>query len=350
MKDSVSNKRLIAIVTLLVLTGGLLYYSLFTERTLEISSEASPAAVEGASPLAKEGCKNYRKRPYAVMMPADEKARPLSAISSAEFVVEMPVVKDKITRLMPIFACSEPKEIGAVRSARHDFIPLAAGFDAIFVHWGGSNFALDKLKEGVVDNIDALINPQNTFYRKKGAPRPHNGFTSYTYLKNRGTTFYNYRTTTNFEGYPRISHDDYGNNDDNNKTDAVYNISIGYPEPYNVSYKYNKKTNFYTRFRGGRPEIDKLNGKQVKTKVALVVKTTSRQINTQYNDVDIAGTGDALIFQNGKMQKATWKKPKKPIDSKLKFVNNEDKEIPLVPGKVWIHIVDKDTKVTGESL
>ena len=112
------------------------------------------------------------------MIAGDEEARSLSGISFADIVVEMPVVTGSITRMLAIFVCEDPGEIGSVRSARHDFIPLAQGFDAILAHWGGSRLALGELNEKIMDNLDALPNYYEPFYRKVGVLAPHDGFTS----------------------------------------------------------------------------------------------------------------------------------------------------------------------------
>ena len=134
------------------------------------------------------------------MIAGDEDARPLSGISFADIVVEMPVVTGSITRMLAIFVCEDPGEIGSVRSARHDFIPLAQGFDAILAHWGGSRLALGELNEKIMDNLDALPNYYETFYRKVGVLAPHDGFTSMERMVNASESL-GYRMTTNFEGY-----------------------------------------------------------------------------------------------------------------------------------------------------
>jgi len=113
-------------------------------------------------------CDGAKNRSFAVMMAGDLEAWPLSGISEADLVIEMPVVTGGITRYLAIFNCNEPQEIGSIRSARHDFIPLAMGFDAILAHWGGSHFALDKLNNKIMDNINALYLDGSVFYRKPG--------------------------------------------------------------------------------------------------------------------------------------------------------------------------------------
>src|SRR3989338_6889489 len=82
-------------------------------------------------------CDNYSKRPIAVMMASDPIARPLSGIGQADVVIEMPVTPNGITRMMAVFQCEESAEIGSVRSAREDFLPLVASFGALYAHWGG---------------------------------------------------------------------------------------------------------------------------------------------------------------------------------------------------------------------
>lgn len=123
-------------------------------------------------------CPSTEVRPIAVMLASDPEARPLSGISQADMVFEMPVDPTGITRFMAVFQCEKPKEIGSIRSARNDFIPLAASLGTIFAHWGGEHDALEKLDNHILDNIDALKYEGETFYRKAGTRPPHNGFTN----------------------------------------------------------------------------------------------------------------------------------------------------------------------------
>src|SRR5437870_3059468 len=80
-------------------------------------------SAQKTSSIAGLKCDNAQRRPVAVMMPSDPEAKPLSGISAADLVMEMPVTPNGVTRFMAIFQCQTPKEIGSVRSAREDFIP-----------------------------------------------------------------------------------------------------------------------------------------------------------------------------------------------------------------------------------
>lgn len=293
-----------------------------------------------ASPISGLVCDNYSRRPMAVMLAGDNVARPLSGLSEADLIIEMPVITNEITRLMAIFVCGQPKEIGSLRSARHDFITLALAFDAIYAHWGGSRFAYEKLKKKIIDNLDALPNLYNAFYRKSGIPAPHNGFTSMERLVNSATKL-GYRMEGEFEGYPHYQ--ELGNR--NQKLGA---LKIGYPYPYNVEYQYNPEKNSYLRWRGNRPEIDKNNNSQIEAKNVIVMRAKSYQIEGQYNTVEVEGSGQALVYQNGQEIKAIWRKDKSNPKSKLYFLDENKQEIKFVPGQIWIEIIEPTKEVRWE--
>ncbi|MEX2144955.1 MAG: DUF3048 domain-containing protein [Candidatus Spechtbacterales bacterium] len=345
------RRAIIFIASFCALSGfGVLYFAhgpypnLFG-RTIDIETNIEKGEVVkfDTHPLTGRTCENAKSRPIAVMLAEDPVTRPLSGISKADLVVEMPVVKDGITRIMAVFVCEEPEEIGSVRSSRDDFIPLAASFDAIYAHWGGSHFALDRLNGGAVDNIDALINPFSVFFRKNTIAAPHNGFTSYEKLRSTAEKL-GYRTNTLFEGYPRAQ-----NNPDDSGNSVT--ISVEYPYPVNVSYIYNRDKNIYYRWRGGTPEYDKIDGSQASASVLVVMKTQTRNLEGEYNDVDVTGEGEAFIFQNGRMEKVKWKKAQNPTESKLGFFDSNGNEVPFVPGKIWIHVTDTYTNVLwGEKI
>lgn len=285
-------------------------------------------------------CENDNRRPLAVMMANDPVARPLSGISSADLIVEMPVITNGITRVMAFFICETPSEIGALRSARHDFIPLAMGFDAIFIHWGGSQFALDKLDKGIMDNINALYNQFGAFYRKSGLSAPHNGFTSYNRLWSVSQKL-GYRGESKFDGYLFTNY---------NKCDICQNgrLAIDYSVPYNVYYDYDAAKNIYSRFRGGYPEIDKLNNAQVEVKNIIIMRATSHQLGDQYNDVDVEGGGKATVYKNGAEIFGSWKKDKEDAGSKLYFFDDNGAEIKFTPGKIIIEIVESYQKISWD--
>jgi len=281
-------------------------------------------------------CDGAKNRSFAVMMAGDLEAWPLSGISEADLVIEMPVVTGGITRYLAIFNCNEPQEIGSIRSARHDFIPLAMGFDAILAHWGGSHFALDKLNNKIMDNINALYLDGSVFYRKPGLPKPHDGFTTIKRLKEYSQRI-GYRMESEFSGYQFY--------EEENPSDKNGELSISYPSIFKVDYKYNAQTNSYLRVKGDKKDVDKLTGGQITAKNVVIMYAASRQIEGQYNDLDIEGEGKAIVYQNGWEIEGKWKKDKSDMKSKLYFYNETGDEIKFVAGKIWIQVVEPGQEV-----
>lgn len=321
-------------VAVIIAAAGFYFFSLSRETGIEINNASivDNKSDLPTSPLSGQPCVNANRRPIAVMLASDYIARPLSGIGEADLVIELPVITGTMTRLMALFVCSDAEEIGSVRSARHDFIPLAKGWDAIYAHWGGSYLALDQLSLGAIDNLDALPNPDNAFYRVSSKPAPHNGFTNLSRLVGASEKL-GYRLQNNFSGYQFSSFPSGG------KSGALI---IDYPGRLRLEYRYDNETGFYERFRGGEAEIDKNSGLTVKVKNVVVMRVMSRQIDGQYNDLDLGG-GEAEIFRAGEAVGGRWKKGSD--NNPLKFYNNDGQEIDFVPGPIWIEGVEEEVKV-----
>ena len=331
------NNRNSVIFFVLVLAALIVFFQYeysFNAGSLSGAENEKQEEKKNISPLSGLACDNYNRRPIAVMLANDEAARPLSGLSDADMVFEMQVVEDSITRLMAVFVCNSPENLGSVRSARHNFIPLATGLDAIYAHWGGSHFALEKLNKGIMDNIDAMRNPYEAFYRKAGIYAPHNGFTSIARLVNSAAKL-KYPLKNNFEGYRHKNP-----NDEIQMSKSNGETKINYAYPWNVEWRYNESKNSYLRFRGGKIENDKNNKQQIEAKNIVVMFAKSRPLEGQYNDVDVEGEGEIVLYQNGEEIKGKWKKDRNNLKSKLYFLDESGQEVKFVPGQIWVEIIE----------
>ena len=340
------------------------FYLLSHKRTVEVlgsisstllESSSLPTALTATGPVVSQitglPCSNAKNgilpRPLGVMFAGDTVARPLSGIADADVVIEMPVITDSINRMLAIFQCNAVSEIGSVRSARDDFIPLAAGFDAIYGHWGGSHFALDKLNFGIINNIDALRNPYGAYFRKKGISSPHNGFTSWDRLYGAAQKL-GYRLTTEFSGYPHLQE---SGADSPSFAEASAGgqepkvMKIGYPGQFRVEWRYDATAKTFFRFRGGTPELDRNTKKQVRAGTIAVLKTRVRQIEGQYNDVKVTGSGELRMYRFGQELQGRWEKADSPLSAPLRFLGEDGKDIELAPGPLWIEFVQTNTRV-----
>lgn len=341
------NKYALCCVVFVLALIGLIFVWRLGGQTIEIGRQSANStnlteSAEGISPLSGISCSNYQRRPLAVVLANDPVARPLAGLSQADLIFEMPVITGSITRLIAVYLCNSPEEIGSLRSARHDFISLTMGFDAILVHWGGSHFALDKLDAGIMDNIDALRDPYNAFFRKSDTPRPHNGFTSIKRIINSSQKL-GYQLESDFKGYLFLNDTDLKSQ----ISDRKRILKIGYSYPYNVEYYYNPEINSYLRWRAGKIETDKSNNQQIAAKNIVIMRAFSRQIEgPDYNDLDIEGSGECQVYQNGTVIPCIWKKNEDNLKSKLYFLDKSSgEEVSFVPGQTWIEIVEPSQEV-----
>jgi hypothetical protein len=364
-----SKKQItIIIVVAVIIAGGLFYFTsgknLFKPKTTKQikvnnnSVTASTPANEGnVSPISGLACDNWNRRPLAVMQPADVPARPAAGFSEADMVFEMPVITASITRLMGVYVCNTPAEVGSMRSSRHDYIALAKGLDAIYAHWGGSHYAIDLLNQGVIDDLncnnDGGKSAGQCCFRKEGMARGvDSGYARPAELLQCSKDF-GYRMTDNFAGYP---HQAEASVDQRGKGG---HLRVAFAGPYAAEYDYDQASNTYKRTWGNVADTDRNNGQRIAPKNVVVLIARSTQIveGEQYNNVQIGDpwyddtdTGEAHYYMNGQEYTGTWKKDKSNAGSKLFFYDQNGQEIKFVPGQIWVDVLEPGQTLRWEPI
>lgn len=310
-------------VFLAVITGSI--WLITGERSLNIVNNGSTEKSQAGERVGR--CKTPR-RPVAVMLSSDKEARPLSGIADADFVFEMPVTNNGITRMMAVYECNQPKELGSIRSSRLDFIPIVKGLGAIYAHWGGEKQALQQLNAGVVNNIDGLKYEGSLYYRKDGKyGAPHNGFISFDAIE-KGIKKLGYSEAPTAHSY------DFSRND---KSQSDIQPPQFYKDSLRVDWKYDATQNAYTRSRGGNSEYDALAKRNVVAKNVIAMKAKWSEISKDYIRVYTVGSGPMKLYANGAVVSGTWKKETE--SSPLVFLDSENKQMSLVSGSTWVEIL-----------
>ena len=369
----------IAVAAILIGGGAYLFKKSKTTNVKQIdinkktADNSGPQNTGPVSPISGLACDNWNKRPIAVMQPADPTARPAAGFSDADMVFEMPVFTNSNTRLMGVYLCNVPDQVGSIRSGRHDYIPLAKGLDAVYIHWGYSIFAEGLLKQKIIDNINCLTTSYCSRWPETGIMQYEDtGYISKANIE-KAMSDYSYHTDDKFAGYP---HQDEASLD---QRPNGGNLRLAYPAKYAVSFDYDKASNTYLRSWAGTPDTDKNNGKRVAPKNIVVMFAQDSQIKLsdeqtyiseglmdpwslvpkadqagidyggvgRYNNLelgdpwfDTTDTGDAYFYFNGQQIKGTWKKDKSSLASKLTFYDQAGNEIKFVPGQVWVDVME----------
>jgi len=301
-----------------------------------------------------------KRRPLGIMVENHVDARPQSGLSFADVVYEV-VAEGGITRFLAIYYCQDASPVGPVRSARIYFIKLLQEYGnyPLYAHVGGAN------TPGPADALGEIVklgwvsyNDLNQF----SVPFPY-FWRDYERLPNRATEHTVYTTTPKLWQYAKEKRkltnvDENGELWNKNFTSwnfkedekrenrgSVSKINFGFwqsfASDYQVEWLYNKEKNHYERNNGGKPHLDKNTNKVITAKNVIVVFAKESPANDGYPGghllYQLVGSGKGLLFQDGKSFKISW--IKKDEESRMKFYDQNGKEVFLVRGSIWIEIL-----------
>lgn len=309
--------------------------------TDELSSQTAEAA--DIDPLTGlSGFKAQGKRPIAVVVNNSGPARPQWGLCTPDIVVEG-VTEAGITRMLWLYSDIDkiPDKVGSLRSARHDFIEIAEGLDAIFIHWGGSKYAYSAIAERNVDNLDGRSYMGKYFFRDKertDVAIEHRGYTTreavdkgLTKLDIRRDIKADYSAPFAFapEKSPRTP-----------AGGACSKLNIVFSSYCNHSFTYDAASGLYLNNINGSPMTD-ADGKQMAVKNVVIVYCGVSLMGDSSGCVDMdLSSGSGLLCTNGAYENITWKKGG-PSDT-LMLYSSDGSELKLNPGQSYIGLVPTD--------
>jgi hypothetical protein len=282
--------------------------------------------------------------PLAISIGDNAVARPQSGFSSASIVYQSYEEYGE-DRYMMIFQEGTATDIGGVRSARPYYVRWAAEYKALFGHFGGDTKVLNQVipaLSGSIYNMDDLSGGSCPYHRITTRVAPHNAYTNSAALISCLPRL-GYPTT--FQGVPVRPFVD-----DTPAADRPASQSVTVPyHTVSVGYEFDPKTDQYIRLLNGKKQIDPANNQQVFARNIVVMFQT---VSNDYLDssgiqriaIGNVGSGNAIVFKEGKAITGTWKKAS---DTALtRFYDNSGNEIPLVRGEIFIQSVPPGTAVT----
>ncbi len=334
----------------LVTISGLIFYFVVTGKTRRDTTTSVPEAsvttstesvlalrprhVDGVLVSVGEEALSLR----AVMIDNQIDARPWSGVSQAQLVIEAPV-EGGITRLMAFYdATTTVPMIGPVRSARPYFVEWAEGWNAMYVHVGGSNEALVKIRALGSKFHDLNEMAYGRFFWKDRSRRaPHS-----TYTKSDSLTEASIRTTATTSA-PLV----WQFQDVSTSTLATMKrISLPYGGSYSIVWVFDQETGRYTRMLGSRAQRD-AEGKTVEAMNVVVIKTDAQVLDEVGRlRLRTVGSGDAMIYRNGQKYTARWRRS---AGEPIRFEGIDGTDMALNRGTTWIQVTTDDLTFAGLS-
>ncbi|NLP35659.1 MAG: DUF3048 domain-containing protein [Clostridiales bacterium] len=280
-----------------------------------------------------------RKRPYAIQFSNFKTVSNQWGIGQADIVYEA-LVEGGITRLLAIGENYSGDRLGSVRSSRHYFASIADEYDSIYIHYGKTKYAVAKLKELGIDNLDGETGIGTTvFYRDKSMKAPHNAFASIdgilAGIKKKG---YDTEHPKDYEAHYKFYQED-----TNLKSDTKANkITIGFSNYTSPYLEYNTEDKLYYRYQFGGPHKDANTGEQLNFKNIIIQFVREWDIDkNDYQTMDLEdASGSGYYISNGMKVDITWKKNE--ASKWMRYYDASGEELTMNPGKTFIALFPDD--------
>ncbi len=293
-------------------------------------------------------------RPVAIMVENSPAARPQWGITTPDLIIEG-VVEGGITRMMWIYADAEkiPDKVGPVRSARHDFVEIAAGMNAIYVHIGGSNgskvnlnLAYQAIENLKVDNIDGT-KWFDTYFKRDTTRQTaieHRAYTAKDYIK-KATERFGYsvnQTLSKWTPYNVIVEDSTELQFDNSVSGLCSEIKVTFSGGYKYTFKYNEADKRYYNYLNDKIMTDGNNQNKMAVENVIVLYSEVTTLDTkeghkEWNLEESRGTG--LYISEGVGQRITWIKAGQ--SAPLTLIGSDGKKLKVNTGQTWMGIIPK---------
>jgi Protein of unknown function (DUF3048) N-terminal domain/Protein of unknown function (DUF3048) C-terminal domain len=255
----------------------------------------------------------------------DPGARPQSGLDSADIVFEAWGAGP--TRFATVFQSEDAPKVGPIRSARTQDVDLVGSFNgAVFACSGGNAGAMATIRAS-----DLLVLTEGKgpgWFLDKKRKRPHATFNDTASLRSNADAArpgpaqqYKYREAG--EAATGLSAEG-------------FKLHI---EAVHVEWQFEADSNTYLRSQEGKPHV-MADGTRVEftNVVVLWIDYDHSPADVRSPDGGTLGTGNAVVFTNGKQIPATWSRA-----DRLKPISLTDKDgdpVLLTPGTTWFELAN----------
>ncbi len=278
------------------------------------------------------------KRPVAVMVENSPAARPQWGLSTPDVVIEG-VAEGGITRMMWLYSdIADMPKVGPTRSARHDYVELAEGFDAIFVHFGGSVYAYDTLKKDGVDDIDGMY--AGSYFARDKSRKVATEHTAYTTGENiqKAVADKGLRTDINSANASPFT---FAAEKQTLSGGTCNSVKAVFSGEYWHTFKYNADDGLYYNYMKTSEMKDANGATMAVSNVLILYSSISSVAGSDKGHVDWdLSSGNGVYISNGTYQNIKWSKGTASTPTaKLRLTDENGGELKLNTGKMWIGFV-----------
>lgn len=257
------------------------------------------------------------------------KARPQAGIDEADLVIEV-VVEWGVGRWIAIYQTEFPDIVGPLRSVREVDPKLIEPFDARVLHSGGQAHVREAISGVGVDEGNGRI---PGYYREAGRPPVYDLMYNFGLLPEDGWVG-SVEPVLTFDSWIPAG------------GVAATTIDVAMSAVNILAWEYGGAA--YERHQSGVKSLD-ADGAPVTADTVVVAFV--EQIDTgrfdsaggAVPDFVVTGTGEAVVFRNGRAFTGTWQRPS--TSEFFRFFQPDGREITMDPGHTWIHVTPETGRV-----
>lgn len=245
-------------------------------------------------------------RPVAVMINNISKAVPQCGISQADLIYEI-VAEGSVTRFMAIFSdLSDVGVIGPVRSVRPYFVRVGQHYNAIISSAGGSDEAIDMIKDLGLNYLNGIAGAGSYFYRDawRKANRGHEHS-----LMTTGENLLKAIDKRDFN--TQAGEPDYGfrfTDDAMTAGEEAAKITVWfYKNGKKTVMNYQEDTGLYAMYQHGADSVDGNDDSPIVFKNVVVLEADTRvKDNKGHLEVKLTGSGQGWYARDGRIIPIRW--------------------------------------------
>jgi len=297
----------------------------------KVAARALAAAIVPVAPLTglPDPKDIARKRSAITVKINNTDAATQAGIHQADVVYEE-VVEGDITRLAAIFNSQAPDRVGPVRSVRKTDQSIVWPIGGIFAYSGGAAYAIDSINTAPVKQLDET-RAGSMMFRDPDSSRyaPYNLWAHVDQMYDADgkpvppPPLFVYRKP----GAPAGG-------------TAAVAVSVGFTTGFNTLWTWDKKSGTWLRTAGrsGAPDIDAENVRIAPRNVVVMQVKYLGGAGVEQSEAQLTGSGDVMVFTDGKEIKGTWSRP--DLSKPARLLNSTGGAIRLTPGQTWVELPD----------
>lgn len=295
--------------------------------------------------LAKTADYPEGQRGVAVMLGNMKEDLPQSGLNAADLVYEM-ITEGGITRLMAVYRDrSALPLVGPLRSARDQHVQLMIPLNCLYVHIGGSSYALDMLDAFHFTDVRSINGRYKNFYwidaeRRRTRSQENSVYTDGSTLEN---ALDRYGLETEGEPDPVFNFQPYEQAPRALEDGTAYSLSFRFSPYEDVRFDYSTEDGRYYKSEFGQPQLDAADGgRQYRVdNVFLLFTSIGRYPDGLLSQVDLE-QGVGFYFSQGRYERVRWMKG--PGEAPLRIVDDEglEQDVTVNPGTSYVAFVGDD--------